>query len=118
MNDKEEIDLIQSVKTTVVSSFIKWLVSIAGICITSLIIFYFQTTYVLGQNVKDTAANTVHVVDIKKSVDELKVIPKLNTQKIEGMEGDIDELKVDVKDIRKSQQKILELLYQIKQKQE
>ena len=110
MKDEEERKLIDGIKKWLIGFFLTSVVGLTG--------FYFNTTYVLAQNVKDTNANTVHVIEIKKAVNELIVVPKINSEKIKNIESDVIEIKEGQKELRKSNQKIIELLYQIKQKQD
>jgi len=118
MNEQKEIALIKSIKSETVKSIVKWMVFFVFGCVVALVVFYFETTPVLAQTVKDTTENTVaikeveeSVKEVEKSVNELKVIPKLNAQKIENIEGDVSELK-------EGQKEIMRLLIQIKQKQD
>lgn len=109
MKDEEERKLIDNIK--------KWLVGFFLTSVVGLTAFYFNTTYVLAQNVKDTNSNTIHIIEIKKAVNKLIIVPKINSEKIKNIESDVIEIKEGQKELRKNNQKIIELLYQIKQKQ-
>lgn len=107
MEESKEIELINSVKTNVTSTFVKWFVGTALGCVTALVVFYFNTTYVLAQNVKDTTSNSVTLIKVVDELNNLKLTPKLNAQKIKNIES-------DVIDLKEGQKEIMKLLYQIK----
>jgi len=84
----------------------KWLIGTIGTCIIALVVFYFNTTYVLAQNVKDTAKVTSQVGRLYSELATIKLTPKLNAEKIRNIEKDIKELK-------DGQEKIIDLLVKI-----
>ena len=114
MNDKEEKDLINSTKKTIIGTVVSAVFTLA----IGATVFYFNTTHVTAQNTSD-------IQDLTDEVRKISTVPALNQNKIKNIEKDVariesnqnkhhKENKESIKEIRKEQQKILELLYQIK----
>ena len=115
MNDKEERELIIGAKKT----FVNWIVTFFCASAIGLTAFYFNTNYVIAQNSND-------ISEIKSEVKKINTIPALNQNKIKNIEKDIariekaqsenhKETRETQKEMRKEMQKILEVLYQIRQ---
>lgn len=116
MNDKEEKELIKDAKKT----FRNWTITFLLSSIVGATAFYFNTTYVQAQNTEQIKENTL---ELKK----ITTIPKLNEKQIKNLEAQVTEIKENqkefqnetkrsIEDIRRTNLKMLELLYQIKNK--
>lgn len=115
MNDKEEKELIQSTKKSILGAVI----SVFFAAVIGLTAFYYTSTNTLAQHTKQIENNTE---ELKK----VTTVPALNQTKISNIEKELAEFKAQYKDdskenkesireLRKQNQKMLELLYQIKQ---
>ena len=115
MNDKEEKELIKDTKKAIIGSLVTFLFLGGG----GLTVFYFNTSNVQAQNTEQIKENTI---ELKK----ITTIPKLNEKQIKNLEAQVTEIKENqkefqketkqsIEDIRKTNLKMLELLYQIKQ---
>jgi len=115
MNDKEERELIIGAKKT----FVNWIVTFFCASAIGLTAFYFNTNYVIAQN-------SSGIKEIKEDVKKVTTVPVLNQNKIKNIEKDVariekaqkenhNETRETQKEMRKEMQKILEVLYQIRQ---
>lgn len=115
MNDKEEKDLIQTTRKSIITT----VVSIFFASILGLTAFYYTSTNTLAQH-------SDKIKSLETEVKKVTTVPVLNQTKIENIEKELSEFKEQykddtkeqkeaVKELRKQTQKMLELLYQIKQ---
>ncbi|MBV1952557.1 MAG: hypothetical protein KUG64_10250 [Cycloclasticus sp.] len=114
MKDSEERELIRTARNKAISV-------VVGLFITgvvALVIFYFTGTAALAQN-------SASIKEIKVDLKTVKTVPVLNQNKIKNIQKELKELKeaqkefqketkLSIKEMRKEQLKMLELLYQIK----
>ena len=114
MNDKEEKELISSAKKSVINAIIG--VVISGIV--AFTVFYFSTKYTVAQN-------TSGIKELNQEVKKITTVPQLNQEQIKFIQKELAEFKQQYKenhkedkaaidDLRKQNQKMIELLYQIK----
>ena len=92
MDEKEERELIKSIKKTVVT---KLAGVITGLFVTSCIgltVFYFNTQHV-------TAQNTQHIKELVEAKSKQNNSPQLNTLKINQLSKEIAEHKASTKEL-------------------
>lgn len=115
MTDTEEIELITTAKNRAVSVIVG-AVLLGALTIT---VFYFTANNTLAQHGKN-------IEDLEREVKNVTTIPVLNQTEIKNIQKELSEFKQQYKDdtkeqkesvndLRKQNQKMLELLYQIKQ---
>lgn len=115
MEEKAERELFKSAKETIV----KWLLTFFLTSSVGLTAWYFNTNAVIAQN-------TDSIRKIELEIKKVTTVPVLNQNKIQNIEKELQEFKLDVKanqkenrestkEMRKQLQKITELLFQIKQ---
>jgi len=119
MNDKEEKDLIQGAKKTIVN----WLVLFfLGSCV-GLTAFYFSTTYITAQNSNDIQELKLDVKEISKTGQA----PAFNTLKINQLRKEVadnkEQTKIILTDLKafqkqydEDQKDLFKLLLEIKNK--
>lgn len=117
MTDQEEKELIKTTKNTI----IKTIISVFAACVVGLTGFYYTSTLTLAQH-------TEKIEQHSKELKKVTTVPVLNQSKIKNIEKDVariekkidnnnEETKESIKELRKQNMKVLELLYQIKQNQ-
>lgn len=103
---------------TLENHLIKWLIGLATTSIVVAVGFYFNTNIVLAQNTKK-------IDSLEVEVKKVTTVPVLNQTKIKNIEKELKEFKAtqkenhqenkeSLKEMRKQQLKMMELLYQIK----
>ena len=114
MNDKEERELINSTRRTIIGS-------VAGLFISAcvgLTVFYFQTTYVTAQNSESIDENKKAIQIVSKKIDEIKTIPVVNQQQINAIKQDVKRIEKNTDRLADRMEKIVELLIRIDNKKD
>ena len=115
MKDSEERELIRTAKNKAVSVVVGAFL-LGAFTIT---IFYFTATNTMAQH-------SAQINELETEIKKVTTVPVLNQNKIKNIQKELKELKehqkefqletkVSIKEMRKEQLKMLELLYQIKQ---
>jgi peptidoglycan hydrolase CwlO-like protein len=116
MNDAEERKLISTTKNAI----IKAVVSAVITCAIGLTAFYFTSTATLAQHTKK-------IDNLESEVKKVTTVPVLNQYQIKHIQKELaefkDQYKEDskenkdaIKELRKQNQQMIELLYQIRNK--